>query len=169
MIDPNATTQIFAGIFVALIFHAIITDVRYLVIKNWVSLALLVSFFLYTFFAKQPLPVAEHILSALLVFAVGFLLFILRWIAGGDVKFMAAVGLWAGPDLIAEYSLYTAILGSLLACGVFAVRWLDRYGEAVGMPSSARCFMPAWAKRGLCPYGIAIGLAAFIVLPVRFG
>ena len=158
----------FAFAFLVLILFAVIGDVRHLIIRNWISAALVVMFLLYLALADPSLPIGWHLLSAFIVFAVGFGLFIMGWVAGGDVKFMAALALWAGPDLILPFAQITTILGALLAATVLAAHWLDSYGEAVGMPSGARRFMPRWARRKLCPYGLAIGLAALIIVPARF-
>ena len=101
------------------------------------------------------------------VFAVGIVLFVLRWFAAGDVKLLAAVALWAGLSASLWLVVLTTSLGALLAIGVLGARWLDAYGDAIGMPSVLRRFLPRWARHGLCPYGVAIGAAALLTVPAQ--
>ena len=160
--------HIFSGIFILLVIYAMVTDMRYLRIGNAISFSLIALFFLYVLLMKPDISVVDHLLVAISVFGIGFILFVLRWFAGGDVKLMTALALWGGPSHILLFAILSGILGGALGLGVLAVRWLDKYGEGIGMPTSARRIMPHWAKRGLCPYGLAIGSAALIVMPSQF-
>lgn len=160
--------HIFSGIFIVLVVYAMVTDVRYLRIGNSISFSLVGLFFLYVLLVKPDISVVHHLLVAFVVFGIGFILFVLRWFAGGDVKLITALALWAGPSHILLFASISGILGGALGLGVLAVRWLDKYGEGIGMPTSARHILPHWAKRGLCPYGLAIGSAALMVMPSQF-
>jgi prepilin peptidase CpaA len=163
----HAVNVLFAGGFTFLVVLAVVSDVRQLVIPNWISLALVGAFAAYAAFAAPALPVLGHIGVAVAVFAVGIVLFVVRWFAAGDVKLLAAVALWAGPSASLWLVVLTTSLGALLAIGVLGARWLDAYGEAIGMPSGVRRFLPRWARHGLCPYGVAIGAAALLTVPAQ--
>ena len=157
--------QLFAIGFVFLVIYAMVSDARHLTIPNWVSGALIVLFFLHMPFSEYSAPVWNHLLVALVVFAVGLLLFALRWFAGGDVKLMTAVSLWAGPSQILSLVALTALLGAVLAVGVLAAaKWSDKgflYLVSVHLDG----LVPRWARRGLCPYGLAIGSASLMTIP----
>ena len=159
---------IFSGLFIVLVVYAMVTDVRYLRIGNSISFSLIGLFFLYVLLVKPDISVFYHLLVAFVVFGICFILFVFRWFAGGDVKLMTALALWAGPSHILLFACIAGLLGGALGLAVLAVRWLDQYGEGIGMPTSARHIMPHWAKRGLCPYGLAIGSAALMVMPLQF-
>ena len=156
---------LFATGFVFLIVYAMVSDVRHLKIPNWVAGSLIVLFFLHIPFSKFSTPVLHHFLVALSVFAVGLLLFALRWFAGGDVKLMTAVALWAGPSQILSLVALTAMLGAVLAVGVLAAtKWSDKgffYLVSVHLDG----LIPRWARHGLCPYGLAIGSASLMTIP----
>ena len=163
----SAVNLLFAGGFTFLVVLAVVSDVRQLVIPNWISLALVGAFAGYAALLAPTVPVLAHIGVALAVFAVGIVLFAVRWFAAGDVKLLAAVALWAGPSASLWLVTLTTMLGALLAIGVLGARWLDNYGEAIGMPSGLRRFLPRWARHGLCPYGVAIGAAALLTVPAQ--
>ncbi|KIN10315.1 peptidase A24 [Vibrio mytili] len=57
----------------------------------------------------------SHIQGLLTTFAICFGLYLLRVMAGGDVKLLATVGLWVGIDVMGEVSLYIVVAGGLIA------------------------------------------------------
>ena len=156
-----------AFVFISLIIYAMISDMKFLIIKNWISVALIATFALHAALSTGPFDLTSHIIAAAGFFVAGFFLFSAGWISGGDVKLMTAVSLWAGPELIFPFAFLTTWLGLGLASAVLGAQWLNKHGEAVGMPSHMRLMIPRWAKHGLVPYGIAIGLAALIIVPAR--
>ena len=78
---------------------------------------------------------------------------------------MAAVALWAGPSKALTFLLVTGITGAALAlvivAGTLYLRW-DGSGHA---PSSISRLFPSWVRRGLTPYGFAIGVGALLTVP----
>ena len=167
-VSTDLVNHIFSGLFIVLVIYAMVTDTRYLRIGNSISFSLVGLFFLYVLLVKPDISISQHLLVAFGVFAVGFVPFVLRWFAGGDVKLMTALALWAGPSHILPFAALSGLLGGSLGLAVLAIGWIDKYGEGIGMPTSARRIMPHWAKRGLCPYGLAIGSAALIIMPSQF-
>jgi prepilin peptidase CpaA len=149
--------------FLICVSFAVITDFRTLLIPNWISLALLAAF---APFAVLHLPlgaIGGHVLVMAIVFALTAFFFVVGWMGGGDVKLMSAVALWMGPGHVAPFVVLMALLGGMLAISLMAMekfgRWLDpgvfnlalfrRLGEL--------------ADGRQCPYGVAIGVAGFIV------
>jgi prepilin peptidase CpaA len=64
-------------------------------------------------------------LSALAGFSVGFLVLLLPWFLGGggmgDVKLLAALGAWLGPQWILVAFAASAVLAAFMAIGVLAL------------------------------------------------
>lgn len=87
------------------------------------------------------------------VFAAGAVGFALGALGGGDVKLLAASSLFAGPALLPEFLLVTALTGGLLGLAMLAgarIGSIAPAGDAAGeAPVSSRL------GRGL-PYGPAI-------------
>jgi prepilin peptidase CpaA len=92
---------------------------------------------------------------------VGFTLFALGFIGGGDAKLFAAVLLWLGLKDLLPYALVASLFGGLLTLSVMILR---RY------PVPARLSGQKWvvklhdARSGV-PYGVALAAGAFFLLP----
>lgn len=130
-----------------------------------------------------PLAVSGGLLAGLfavgtaaLVLGIGTAIWRMGWLGGGDVKLLAAVSLWAGPDHVGELLLATALCGGALALMSLAARHTAVTpmltfvrGEAIRLLPSARApastarwtpdgALAASASRGTIPYGIAIAM-----------
>ena len=142
--------------------YAAASDLLTMRIANSVSLGLVVAFLVIALIAGMT---AEEMLihfaigAALLV--AGMLLFGLNLVGGGDVKLLAAAGLWIGYDQLGPFLLYVTIFGGALALLLLAYR---RFPVGA-LP------LPTWAARlhaegeGM-PYGIAIAAGALVVYPL---
>ena len=86
---------------------------------------------------------------AAIVFAIGGLAFTAGAVGGGDVKLLAAATLFAGPNLLFDFLMVTALAGGALGLAMLA-------GARIG-PSAAGAdgAFPARLRNGL-PYGPAI-------------
>lgn len=130
-----------------ILLAAAISDVKRFRIANWFCLALTALFPLYVITAPQDIAWAQHVAVAGLVLLIGFAMFAIKALGGGDVKILAAAALWAGPKLIATLLLVTTLAGGALAI-IFASAALARAllkKDAIG----------AWHKAPV-PYGVAI-------------
>lgn len=100
-----------------------------------------------------------------LVFAAllgaGTLVFGKGWMGGGDVKLMAALGLWC--NFSAALSLLTSVL---LSGGVLALLIL---GARTFAPAGAAGRVVVLKPGGGIPYGVAIAAGGFIVLALNRG
>ncbi|MBU1334709.1 MAG: prepilin peptidase [Alphaproteobacteria bacterium] len=135
------------------------SDLLTMRISNKLVLLLVVGFCVVAISINLPLQqFAMHVTCALVVLAVGFVLFALRWIGGGDAKLAAATTLWLGFGLTLPYLVYAALLGGVLTLLILALRnvpltpflarfrWLERLHDR---------------KSGV-PYGIALALAGLL-------
>lgn len=136
------------------------SDLLTMRISNKLVLLLVAGFFVIAIAVNLPLQqFAMHITASLLVLAVGFTLFALRWIGGGDAKLAAATTLWLGFGLTLPYLVYAALLGGLLTLLILALRrfpltpFLARYRwlERLHNPKSG------------VPYGIALAAAGLMI------
>lgn len=135
------------------------SDLLTMRISNKLVLLLVAAFCIVALATNLPLQqFAMHVMCALTVLAVGFVLFALRWIGGGDAKLAAATALWLGFGLTLPYLAYAAILGGVLTLAILALRRLplmpilSRYGWL------ERLYNP---KSGV-PYGIALAIAGLL-------
>ncbi len=136
------------------------SDLLTMRISNKLVLLLVAGFFVIALAVNLPLQqFAMHVTAAFVVLAVGFALFALRWIGGGDAKLAAATTLWLGFGLTLPYLLYAALLGGALTLLILALRrlpltpflaryrWLERLHDR---------------KSGV-PYGIALAASGLLI------
>ncbi|WP_240232072.1 A24 family peptidase [Devosia lacusdianchii] len=135
------------------------SDLLTMRISNKLVLLLVAAFCIVALATNLPLQqFAMHVMCALTVLAVGFVLFALRWIGGGDAKLAAATALWLGFGLTLPYLVYAAVLGGVLTLAILALRRLplmpvlSRYGWL------ERLYNP---KSGV-PYGVALAIAGLL-------
>ncbi|HWM60787.1 MAG TPA: prepilin peptidase [Rhizomicrobium sp.] len=137
-------------------------DIASFTIPNFLSLALLAAFALFAVAAGLTLTsIGWHLLAGLLGLSIGFTLFALGYIGGGDAKLFAAVVLWLGFKDLLPYALLASLFGGVLTLGIVLLRRcplpdvLARQGWIVKLHD---------ARSGV-PYGVALAAGAFILLP----
>lgn len=86
------------------------------------------------------------------VFAVGALAFALGGMGGGDVKLLAASSLFAGPALMFDFAIVTALAGGLLGIAILVGAPI---GPAVPAAPAGDATVRGRLRSGL-PYGPAI-------------
>jgi len=137
-------------------------DLASFTIPNLLSAAVAAAFIL--FLAVVPLgasAIAWHLAAGFAGLIVGFALFSLGYIGGGDAKLFAAVSLWLGFHDLAAYALAASLLGGLLTLAILVLR---QY------PLPAPAARQAWiirlhAEKSGIPYGVALAAGAFVLLP----
>jgi prepilin peptidase CpaA len=101
------------------------------------------------------------VLTAAVLFILGFALFSAGLFGGGDAKLMAAAGLWFGSTQALPFLAYTVIAGGILALcvGLWSV---------ISMSLEVRD--ASWSKNLLrlkpsVPYGYAFAIGAILAFP----
>ncbi len=151
----------------ALLAAAAVSDLLTYKIPNvipGVMILLFVAFLIILALGGQAMSWSEagpHLLAGSVGLLAGMGLFALGWIGGGDAKFFAAAVLWLGWDALLDYTLAASVLGGVLTLGLITMRKL---------PLPAFLVRQAWFARlsdhrGDVPYGIALALAALLILP----
>jgi len=137
-------------------------DVASFTIPNFLNLALIAVFAVFAIAAGLSFSaIGWHLLAGAIALAIGFTLFALGHIGGGDAKLFAAVVLWLGLKDSLPYALLASGFGGGLALALICVRrwplpaFLVRFRWVVRLHDS---------KAGV-PYGVALAAGAFILLP----
>lgn len=141
---------------------AAFSDLFTMTIPNRVSAILLGAFLLAAPLSGLGLAeIGMHLGAGLLVFSVGFVLFALNIMGGGDVKVLSASAVWFGFTLsLFEYMTFVSAFGGLLTIAILLLRGQSDLVNASGLR------VPAHLLEGRkVPYGIAIGAAAFVAYP----
>lgn len=149
-------------IFPFLLIYAGISDALSLTIPNNISLGLIAGFLLLVPFSGLSLAdVGGHVLVAFVILLIGFLLFAYGGLGGGDVKLLAAAGLWLGPDHVVNFLILVTIFGGLLSLICLMIRGTPLPPSLAGQ----RWLVNLQVGQAAVPYGIAIGLAGLGLYP----
>ena len=143
------------AVLAALLVAAAVGDVRRYVIPNWISIAMAALYPVYVLLHPQPVDWGAGIVVALCLFGLGFALHSLGVMGGGDVKLLAAAGLWAGPQYLIPLLLIMAISGGVLA----AVLMIARASRV----RVQRFRVGPKRNQGQMPYGVAIAAGGMTV------
>ena len=137
-------------------------DLASFTIPNFLQAALLVMFAAFAVSVGLPLPaIGYHLFAGLVGLAIGFMLFALGYIGGGDAKLFAVLLLWLGFRDVPSYALFASLFGGALTLALLFLRTL---------PLPALLARQQWIvrlhdeKSGI-PYGVALALGAFWILP----
>jgi prepilin peptidase CpaA len=102
-----------------------------------------------------------HLLAAAAVLCIGFAMFALNIIGGGDAKFAAAIALWLDPAVLLQWVVWASIYGGLLTVFILFFRVLPVSSQVAGWDWLARLHD---RKTGV-PYGVALAAAGFHLYP----
>ena len=139
--------------FIALLSAAAISDIRTLTIPNSYCLGIVLCYPFYVLAPAQPVDWLGGLLVCGGLLVVGFALFTTGRVGGGDAKLLAVTSLWAGPSLLVEFVLLTALAGGGIALLLYVRhRWARRPSLAALAAADAS---PDFAQQPM-PYGVAI-------------
>jgi prepilin peptidase CpaA len=137
-------------------------DIASFTIPNFLNLALMAAFAVFALSAGLSFSaIGWHLVAGVIALAIGFGLFALGHIGGGDAKLFAVVVLWLGLRDLLPYALLASVFGGALALSLIILRqwplpaFLARFGWIVKLHDS---------QAGV-PYGVALAAGAFILLP----
>jgi prepilin peptidase CpaA len=149
-------------VFPAAMAFAAATDLFTMTVPNRIAVGLFAGFLLLApMIGMGWTDVGIHVAVAAAALLIGFGMFALGWIGGGDAKLFAATCLWLGPEMLLTYGVITALIGGALTLVLLFLR---------GMPLPATLNSQGWivrlhdAKEGV-PYGIALAVAGLLVYP----
>lgn len=166
--DPSVITFAAQIVFVFCISYAIASDLSRLIIPNWIPLTLVTAFPVFALAHLGVDRVPSHLLVAAVVFLASLIFFVADWMGGGDIKLLAALMLWIGPEAAPLFLILMSLLGALLAVTLMIVRSFPHTVDPFGRVAGWRRIVEL-ARLGQCPYGVAIGAAALLLAPQIFG
>ncbi len=108
-----------------------------------------------------------HVKGFLITFVVGFGLYLVRAMAGGDVKLLAVLGLWLGDGMMWQVTPYIVLSGGVIGVFFLALHMASS-GESVLLQVKAYSLQkitPGWKTQQplVIPFApaIVIGLAYY--------
>lgn len=159
-----------AALVLLFVIIAAALDLRTKKIPNWITVPAALAGLVF----HAAAPAGNGILWALAGFAVGFSLLLLPWLLGGggmgDVKLLAALGVWLGPLTILIVFGASAVIGAVMAAGVMVGGMCTR-----GISATRRRYLnvdedrETAAKnqprgRRVIPFAVPIAISTVVVL-----
>ncbi len=145
----------------ALLLAAACWDLASFTIPNTIQAGLIATFIVFTLATGMPPAVfGGHVLAGFLGLVVGFTLFALGYVGGGDAKLFACASLWLGLSDLPGYALIASVLGGGLTLALLSFR---------SLPLPAPLARQNWVLRlhdnaSGVPYGAALAAGAFAVV-----
>jgi prepilin peptidase CpaA len=137
-------------------------DLASYTIPNFLQLTLIASFAAFVVATgMSPAAIGWHLLAGFLGLFVGFTLFALGYIGGGDAKLFACITLWLGLRALPEYALMASLMGGALTVLMLTMRQLPLPALLSGQQWIAKLH----EARGPIPYGVALSAGVFFILP----
>ncbi|MGE0408820.1 MAG: prepilin peptidase [Amphiplicatus sp.] len=150
------------SVFPAALLIAAATDLYEFKIPNWISATLFLAYFLAALILGAPMSlVLEGALVAGAALTVGFILFALNIVGGGDAKLLAAAAPWMGLSGLAPFLFNMAFAGAVLAFALIVFRKtppLPIYAQAAWV-------MRLHQKPKDIPYAVAIAAGGLLSFP----
>jgi prepilin peptidase CpaA len=146
----------------ALLIAAGVWDLASFTIPNGIQIALIAGFAVFVFATHMSSGTfGGHLLAGFLGLVIGFSLFALGYVGGGDAKLFACVCLWFGMHDLLLYALVASIFGGVLTLMLLTMRQLPLPAVLSGQGWLLRLHD---ARQGI-PYGVALASGAFCILP----
>ena len=162
IVEPLLTATFFA--FCLAVIYGALSDAATYTIPNWVSYGLAVLFAVFVALAWQRTPVLWHLGLGLTVFFICMVFWKLRWLGGGDVKFVGAISLWMGPANILPFLILLSVLSAILVMALLYARRWNPYLQGKSLPEFVKRMIRKAEERAI-PYGLPAAIAALIVAP----
>lgn len=156
----------------ALVLIAAYTDIRWGKIYNWLTLPAILLGLLLRPILYGWSGLGDALGGFAIAFGIGFVLFVLKALTGGDVKLIAAIGALAGFKFAAAMLLYTALAG-----GVLGFWWSAKHGSLQATLQRFKNLVQVMITPGLVlekplhqsdsppmPYGVAIAAGTLLRL-----
>lgn len=130
-------------------------------IPNWLNATLLLAYPFAVYSAPHTIDWQNALLGGAIALCVGYVIFALKLMGGGDVKLIAVLALWVGLAHLLDFIFITALLGGVLSIILWATRKILPYFPKLKRGAS----WPRILTEGEpVPYGIAIALSFLILL-----
>lgn len=137
-------------------------DVSRYIIPNWLVGLMLIAYPCAVVMARVPVDWKMALAAMGIVLAVGYVVFALKWMGGGDIKLMTACALWVGwGENLLNFIFVVALIGGVFALSVWGIRKILPYLPK--KPGDAP--LPRILREGEpIPYGVAIAFGFLLML-----
>ena len=151
--------------FATLLAMAALSDFRSYVIPNRLCLAILVLYPAHVLASAAPVDWVSGLMAGGIVFGIGAVMFAFRLTGGGDVKLMAAAGVWAGLEMLPMMLALVMVVGGCYSL-FEAIRL--KYPQRILRRLLKRDQVRPSGGKDVVPYGVAISTGGLYVALTLF-
>ena len=159
----GALTAGFAFLFCLGMIYGAIRDVLSFTNPNRVSYGLILLFVPFAVLKLGFGLTMLHAGLAVAVFLICLIFWKLRWLGGGDAKFLPAVSLWMGPQGILPFMVLLCGFSALFVIVLKQLRSRNHIVQASGWPGFIKNMVQK-SQENAVPYGLPITLAGLAVV-----
>ena len=139
----------------------LVSDTSRYIIPNWLVASLLLLYPAAVYLSPTPIDWMGGLYALGISFVVGYLIFAMRWMGGGDIKLIMACSLWVGVSGMLDFLFLITLVGGLFGVLLLVLRkavlFLPIKGKAEELPRILR-------PRAPIPYGVAIASSFLYML-----
>lgn len=139
-------------------FAVMYYDATRFIIPNWLVGGLLIAYPLAVLLSPVAVDWKNDLMAMLLVFAIGYVVFALRVMGGGDVKLIIVLSLWVGWNNLYMFGFYFAVLGGILSIIILLLRKVVPF-----IVKDTKTLPRIFKNKEPVPYGLAIA-GAFLLM-----
>ncbi|MBM3517366.1 MAG: pilus assembly protein CpaA [Alphaproteobacteria bacterium] len=153
------------AVFALALVAAAVSDVGRLEIPNVLPIIIAAAFVLAYPDADWLARLERHASAGVVLLMAGLICFRFSLLGGGDVKLIAACGLWTGWQHLPAFLLTTVLFGGVVSLGIVVVRLILR-----NHPFERPAFLARLVRTNTgVPYGLAIAAAGLLLVPGLIG
>ncbi len=145
----------FAALTCLMVMVIYLDGTRY-IIPNWLNGSIALLYVAMVVLYPQDIDWLRALIGAAIVLVLGYIIFLLRWMGGGDIKLFTVNALWVGHALLPEYVILVGLIGGAMSLAVLVAR---RWAPAVYARKEGRIPPRILQVDEPLPYGLAISSA----------
>lgn len=149
-------------LFCLAVTYGAISDVTRFKIPNVASYGLLLLFVARAIVEWNTLPLLLHLTIFAVVLVISLVFWQLRWMGGGDVKFVGATVLWMGPEGAIGFCILLTAASFVFISVMKVVRFWNPYFQNGTMPQFVKALL--LKSETAIPYGLPTAIAAVIMV-----
>lgn len=148
------------AVFLTLLAMAALSDVGSYRIPNRITIAIAALYPFHVLLSPVAIDWTGGLVVAGIVLTIGFVMFAFNVLGGGDVKMLAATVLWAGPELVFDFFIFTTLTG-----GLISLFWISplRHQLALAVDRFSDSGKGNSLSATMVPYGLAVAVGGVAV------
>jgi prepilin peptidase CpaA len=149
--------------FCLLVILGALSDLTRFKIPNFVSYGLILLFAIYAAVFWRELPVLQHLGIGLVIFVMCVVFWQMKWMGGGDVKFLAGIGLWMGPQGALPFCILLSLASAAFLGALKTLRlWNPWFQAHSAVPQFVKTLL--MKSETAIPYGLPAAVAALVTM-----